>query len=1069
MNGYKVPLQDVEDFLLGYDEDDEYIVNIEYDHSTGEISKIYDHPEKGKYIESDTFKPFAWMNANTDGYRKLYNGKVTEQLRQLREHGLEYQPLETGNHSRLMNGYPHLIQATEWGLPASAIRNFFSKGGSPIQRGSDTLYGLPPVEQFLIQKGKRLFKGVEEATDIHKLCFDLETTGLDPNTDRIFFIGIKDNRGYEKVIECWDDDQERNAIIQFFNEIDKIKPTVIFGYNSENFDWYFIQIRCLQLGLDLEHVAKSRHTYKSIYRKEQTIKFGNEVENYLQTHMWGYHITDTWHAVRRAQAIDSNLKFAGLKYVCQYNKIAKENRVYVPGGQIYRMANENKDYLFNKKNGKYKLYNTEGLDADGWVAKRPDTYEKVNGKYIVRRYLLDDLWETMEVDNIYNQTPFLLTKTVPSNYARISTMGTAGYWKLLMAAWSYIHKIAIPESEEKRDFVGGLSRLFMIGYAEDLGKLDYDSLYPAIMLVHDIFPTCDITGVMKSLLKYFHSERFKYKNLANEAKKAGDKKMAAFYKRKQLPLKIFINSMYGALNAPHAFPWGEIDKGEQVTCTGRQYLRLLVKFFEERGFKACVLDTDGVNFTKPPNSEDLRYTAHGVYGNYQKGQTFKGMDAIIAEFNELYMIDEMGLSLDGEWPSTVNFARKNYALLETDGSISLTGNSIKSKSMSEYIEDFINKGVKMLLENKGFDFVEYYNEYVEQIFNQQIPLRKIASKSKVKSTVEAYDNRGVNKNGDPLPKQAHMELIKLNNIRANLGDTIYYVNNGNSKSHGAVSPRYKRDKFGKLLKFRIDDDGNFMKDEDDNYIIAKPGEPSEKIEDGIHCYMLNAEDIENNPDLLGEYNVPKMVDSFNSRISSLLVAFDRKSRHNILRHVQPNLELKENVKEIKRLEKLVERLKKKMQTEIDKMSIKRIEARDTYDALYKELVANIDNAKEKKRIQKKMQSLETKTNKLEDKYAEKFEQIQNELKEAQISLFDKNEKELPEFVLTDKHLFMAEELNLVAGQPELDTDQDDIVNDFYIPEDREIIFWQEKFGYNPNIFLDDVEFTLPNYEMRHLN
>ena len=50
--------------------------------------------------------------------------------------------------------------------------------------------------------------------------------------------------------------------------------------------------------------------------------------------MFGYSNIDTIHAVRRAQAIDSSMKSSKLKYVCQYNKIAKQNRVYVKGELI---------------------------------------------------------------------------------------------------------------------------------------------------------------------------------------------------------------------------------------------------------------------------------------------------------------------------------------------------------------------------------------------------------------------------------------------------------------------------------------------------------------------------------------------------------------------------------------------------------------------------------------------------------------------------------------------------------------------------------------------------------------
>jgi hypothetical protein len=40
-------------------------------------------------------------------------------------------------------------------------------------------------------------------------------------------------------------------------------------------------------------------------------------------------------------------------------------------------------------------------------------------------------------------------------------MGTAGQWKLIMSAWSYQNKLAIPETQSKRDF-GGLSSFIRV-------------------------------------------------------------------------------------------------------------------------------------------------------------------------------------------------------------------------------------------------------------------------------------------------------------------------------------------------------------------------------------------------------------------------------------------------------------------------------------------------------------------------------------------------------------------------------------------------------------------------------
>ena len=44
----------------------------------------------------------------------------------------------------------------------------------------------------------------------------------------------------------------------------------------------------------------------------------------------------------------------------------------------------------------------------------------------------------------------------------------------------------------------------------------------------------------------------------------------------------------------------------------------------------------------------------------------------------------------------------------------------------------------MLLSGDGKSFVDYYNEYLERIYNMDIPLSEIANKSKVKKTIQQY-------------------------------------------------------------------------------------------------------------------------------------------------------------------------------------------------------------------------------------------------------------------------------------------------------------------------------------------
>jgi DNA polymerase elongation subunit (family B) len=894
----KVSFEVIEQFLQGHDPQ-KYIVGIEsgYDNY---VDLVINDPETGKRLERHDYKPFVWLKQDASSF--MYGGNKTKIREARNKYNVKIKPLRVSSSdgfvpARMDTGYKFIAETTNG---YSSLIAFFKEGGIDIwgDEYKSLFLALAPSEQFLIQTGKRLFKGMEDYNDLHRLQFDLETAGLDPSRHEIFQIGIKDNRGYEMILETKGDtpkerrESEKENIIEFFKIIHRLKPDLITAYNSENFDWPFIERRCERLSLTFTKVVKTLNPDAKIKRKDSQLKLGQETIHYLQTYMWGYNVLDISHAVRRAQAINSDIKQWTLKYITKFSKVAKNNRVYVPGDKINFTWADTRDYWFNNENGEWGL-----IEGSEYINELPEPIKMVKGDYIVQRYLLDDLWETEQVDYIYNQASFLLAKILPTSYMRSSTMGTAGQWKLIMCAWSYENGLGVPSLQSKRDFTGGLSRLLKVGYAGggSVVKFDFAALYPKTQLTWKIFPELDITGVMEGLLTYVVDKRDEFKFLAgdhkDEAKKlkslleqnehklnkeridkaksmiTKESKLASDYDKKQLPLKILANSWFGSYGAPYLFPWGDTDSAEETTCRGRQSLRLMVKHFHGKyNFTPLILDTDGCNFLIPNNIKNITYTtnsSHWKTNKYEPGTILTGLDAVLAEFNETYMEGRMGLDIDDIYDASINFKRKNYAN-KLDGKVKLVGNSIKSKSMPTYIEEFINEGVGLLLDGKGYEFIELYYETVSKIYNYQIPVIKIASKSKIKMTLSNYKNTYINqknKAGNSMSRQAHMELALKHNLNVDIGDVIYYVNTGLAKSHSDIK--------------------------------AVKNKETKNVEVHFNCQLIPKEQIDSNPDLLIEdYNVAKYLEALNSRITSLLVCFHPDIRNRILISVEKDKKTK---------------------------------------------------------------------------------------------------------------------------------------------------------------------------------
>ena len=938
----------VNTFLNGHDPM-EHIITIECAYDEDKVSIVYINDKGQKRIKLDDFKPFVW--AKNSAAIRLFGGDRKKIMSRLRQYGISVKKLITTEEGkaevsdRLENGYKYMFYATRR-MSNKTFQQFFQEAGVPINErakkdqpneSNREFLTATPVEQYMIQTGKRLFKGYNNYDDLTRLTFDLETQGLNPKIHRIEQIGIHTNKGYDKIIEIEGktkaelDAAEIAGIEQAIFILSQIQPDVIAGHNSENFDWDFFMVRYEELGGDFQEMTLKFFKHP-IYKKakESVLKLGQEVEYYRPTVMWGHIILDSLHAARRAQALDSSMKSSNLKYVTKYLKLKKPNRVYVPG-----------DKITSTWNVQEKVYGFSDTDGDWYriTDKRPlmDGYELVSGRYIVERYLLDDLWETDKVEEKLNESNFLVGKMLPTTFTRACTMGTAGIWKLIMLAWCYENGLAVPAAAPSKRFTGGLSRLLKTGFVDRIVKLDYNSLYPSIILTWHVSTPIDIMNVMLSFLEYILTQREKYKDLkgaAGDRAKALKKEFAAYdgldelFKKnlkteiqkweiektgndkKQLPLKILANSFFGSYGAPNIFPFGDVDAAEKTTCIGRMSLRLMIYHFTQIGYTPIVGDTDGFNF-QMPTDDKFRYTdehpyiGKGLGRNTVEGKPYTKVEADVAEFEDLYMsqaynggINKMGLGIDEYCDATINFARKNYADLMPDGTTKKVGNTIKSRKMSGYLEKFIDEGVDLLLRGNGYKFLSNYYDYIEKIYNYQIPIKDIASKGNIKKTIKDYiaDCKTLTKAGSKKSRQAWYELVIKENVNVNVSDTIYYINTGTKKGHSDVKRvthfyyylnGEKTEITKEVEKFYKNQEGTKMT----RLELAKQQYGSSAFDEDeiiLNCKLVPNEILDKEEDVLCseyeglEYNVEKYIDQFNKRIKPLLVCFHPDIRNKIL-------------------------------------------------------------------------------------------------------------------------------------------------------------------------------------------
>jgi len=82
----------------------------------------------------------------------------------------------------------------------------------------------------------------------------------------------------------------------------------------------------------------------------------------------------------------------------------------------------------------------------------------------------------------------------------------------------------------------------------------------------------DVRGVVPTILDIWFKERVEYRKLAGEYGKSGDKEKESFFDRRQKRQKIFLNSCYGVLGLP-IFRFYDRDNAEAVTVSGQEIIR----------------------------------------------------------------------------------------------------------------------------------------------------------------------------------------------------------------------------------------------------------------------------------------------------------------------------------------------------------------------------------------------------------------------------------------------------------------------------------------------------------------
>ena len=331
--------------------------------------------------------------------------------------------------------------------------------------GKDTILVLPPEEQYLVATGRTYFRDLA-FDQLHRMQFDLETTGLDAERDRIFMIAVRDPSGTAELLEAAGegDAAEAELIRRLVAKVSAADPDVIENHNLHGFDLPFLNRRARILGvpLGLGRIGPPGLRQRGARRGSADGRDNGRRVRFVAP---GRELIDTLDAVLRYDFATRDLPNHGLKAVARHLGISGSNREHIRGDQIYAVY---------------------GRDPAR-----------------VRRYATADVEEVAGLARMLGGAAFALAQMTPRRYERLADAGAAtGVIDPLLVRAYLRAGMALPAHQpgDGTPHSGAALHLFATGVARRVVKADVASLYPSLMRAYRIGPARDPLGAMLALV-----------------------------------------------------------------------------------------------------------------------------------------------------------------------------------------------------------------------------------------------------------------------------------------------------------------------------------------------------------------------------------------------------------------------------------------------------------------------------------------------------------------------------------------------------------------------------------------
>jgi DNA polymerase elongation subunit (family B) len=357
-----------------------------------------------------------------------------------------------------------------------------------------------------------------------------------------------------------------------------------------------------------------------------------------------------------------------------------------------------------------------------------------------------------KISDLLSPSYFVQAQIFPYNYQDVVVRGNATKIDALFLR-EYLHqRHSVPQYSESRPFAGGYTDLFREGIVRNVWHCDVQSLYPSLILAFDIKSQRDELNLLLPLLRDLRQFRLRAKA---DVKTAKDETQRQYLDALQQTFKILINSFYGYLGFSQAH-FGDFTAAEEVTAKGRETLKTMLDWLQKRGANVIEIDTDGLYFV-PPSQTDPKALESELQTALPKG---------------------LDVEIDGQFPAMFSYKMKNYALLDNDGKLHVTGSALRSRGLEKFQRQFLEEMLALALKGEAKQVPQLYEDYCQKIERGQFPIEMLAKTDTLQDTLDAYQQKIAK---SARNRSAAYELALKSGRTYQPGDQITYYVTGDGK------------------------------------------------------------------------------------------------------------------------------------------------------------------------------------------------------------------------------------------------------------------------------------------------